>query len=359
MSGSTGAHPAVDGIIRSKPVLHDQGAHKDMVRRRPFVCRVRSIRHFYKPSLYIPPRNGTASMPPFALDGTVANAVRKRPLLRKMCRAALLSPNYCAAPIRSFWNGASDRVTYRLRYNIAYTRDYYVAHADMPECQSWHRNIIRPADMGAAICYALGAASWEEVCRIQGCDDSVSLPPRGETTAAEQSRIIGGAGLGRNPGLVYDMGCGRGEVAATLVYMGISAVAVDPSHAAGALVDETARRFYGLPAASVPFERGTALGALCRSSQTPDTVIFCESVEHMPLSELFATFEWIRDHADGARGGGGVLAVVTNWPNYHPIRAPPGDWNHVHDVDDELYDRLASLSRKTVARHGSHLVLQF
>lgn len=296
---------------------------------------------------------------PFALDGAVADAVRGRPLLRKMCRAALLSPGYCASPIRSLWNGASARVTYRLRYNVAYTRDYYVAHADMPECQSWHRNIIRPADMGASICYALGATSWEQVCKIQGCDDSVSLPPRGKTSAAEQAEIISSAGLGRKPGLVYDMGCGRGEVAATLIHMGISAVAVDPAHAAGALVDETAKRFYGLPAASVPFERSTAFGALRRSSQTPDTVIFCESVEHMPLGELFATFEWIRDHTGGARGGGGVLAIVTNWPNYHPIRAPPGDWNHVHDVDDELYDRLASLSRKTVVRHGSHLVLQF
>ena len=307
------------------------------------------------PYIYPPPEDDVNM--PFALDGDVANAVRKRPLLRKMCRAVLLSPGHCASPIRSLWNGACERVTYRFRYNIAYTRDYYVAHADMPECQSWHRNIIRPADMGASICYALGASSWEQVCKIQGCDSSVSLPPRGKTSAAEQAEVIGSAGLGRKPCLVYDMGCGRGEVAATLVHMGISAIAVDPSHAAGALVDETARRLYGLPAASVPFERATSLGALRRSSQIPDTVIFCESVEHMPLSEVFATFEWIRDHAEGVRGG--VLAIVTNWPNYHPIRAPPGDWNHVHDVDDELYDRLASLSQKTVVRRGSHLVLQF
>ena len=261
---------------------------------------------------------------PFALDGAVADAVRGRPLLRKMCRAALLSPGYCASPIRSLWNGASARVTYRLRYNVAYTRDYYVAHADMPECQSWHRNIIRPADMGASICYALGATSWEQVCKIQGCDDSVSLPPRGKTSAAEQAEIISSAGLGRKPGLVYDMGCGRGEVAATLIHMGISAVAVDPAHAAGALVDETAKRFYGLPAASVPFERSTAFGALRRSSQTPDTVIFCESVEHMPLGELFATFEWIRDHTGGARGGGGGARHRHELAKLPPDQGPAG-----------------------------------
>lgn len=290
-----------------------------------------------------------------ALDGALANAIKKNPPLRKLCRATLLSPRYTISSARWLWNGASARVTYRLRHRVAYTREYYVGAGDIPECKSWHRNIIRPPDAGAAICYALGATSWERVCQILGCDDSIALP-RVKTSAAEQARIIANAGLGRTPSLVYDMGCGRGEVAATLVYMGISAVAVDPSHAAGALVDETASRFYGLPCTSVPFERATCLGALRKSAQTPDTVIFCESVEHIPTKELFGAFEWIRD-----RGGDreGARVIIVNWPTFHPIKAAPGDWNHVHDVDDELYDRLASLARKTVVRHGSHLVLQF
>ena len=292
----------------------------------------------------------------FALDGAVADAVRRRPLLRRLCRAALLALPYCGSLLLSLWSGASARMLYWRRYSAAYTRDYYVRRTDVPECRSWHMGIIRPGDMGASICYALGATSWEQVCRTLGCDDSVGLPG-GKTSAREQARIMGEAGLGRRPGLAYDMGCGRGEVASTLVHMGISAVAVDPSHAAGALVAETASRFYGLPSSSVQFERSTSLEALRRSARTPDTVIFCESVEHIPLRELFGTFEWIRDHAGGVRGG--IRAIVTNWPRFHPIRAPRGDWDHVHDVDDELYDRLASLSHRTVVRRGSHLVLQF
>ena len=288
----------------------------------------------------------------FALDGAVANTIRRIPPLRKPCRAARLLCRCTEQSTHQLWDCIDARVTYRLRHRIAYTREYYVAMTDNPECQSWHRNIIRPPDMGAAICYSLGATSWEQVCQIMGCDDSITLP-RGKTSAAEQAGIMANAGLGRIPSLVYDMGCGRGELAATLVYMGISAVAVDPSHAAGALVDETASRFYGLPSMSVPFERATCLEALLKSVQTPDTIIFCESVEHIPMKELVAAFDWIRDCARGAR------VIVTNWPTYHPIRAPPGDWNHVHDVDDELYDRLASRARKTVTRHGSHLVLQF
>ena len=287
----------------------------------------------------------------FALDGAAANRIRRVPPLRKFCRAARLSPGYAKQGAQKLWGRIDARVTYRLRHRIAYTREYYVGMTGIPECQSWHRNIIRPPDMGAAICYALGATSWEEVCQILGCDDSIALP-RGKTSAAGQAKTMADAGLGRMPNLVYDMGCGRGEVAATLVYMGISAVAVDPSHAAGALVGETASRFYGLPGASVPFERATCLEALRKSVQAPDTIIFCESIEHMPMKELTASFDWIRDCGD-------VRVIVTNWPTYHPIRAPPGDWNHVHDVDDELYDRLASRARKTVVRHGSHLVLQF
>lgn len=288
---------------------------------------------------------------PLALDGVAANAVRGIPPLRKLCRATLLSPRYFVSGARRLWNGADARVTYRLRHRVAYTRDYYVGRTDAPECESWHRGIVRPPDAGAAICYALGATSWGQVCRILGCDDSIALP-RGKTSAKEQAGIMANAGLVRKPGLVYDMGCGRGEVAATLVYMGYDAVAVDPSHAAGTLVDETAGRFYGLPGMSVPFERATCLEALRRSSRTPDTVVFCESVEHVPMEELLAAFDWIRNR-------GGVRVIVTNWPAYHPIRAPPGDWDHVHDVDDELYDRLASRAQKTIVRHGSHLVLQF
>ena len=293
----------------------------------------------------------------FALDGEAANRIRRIPPLRILCRAARLSPRYSKQGADYLWSCVDARVTYRLRHRIAYTKEYYVGMTGNPEVQSWHRNIIRPPDMGAAICYALGATSWEQVCQIMGCDDSIALP-RGKTSATEQARVIASAGLGRMPNLVYDIGCGRGEVAATLVYMGISAVAVDPSHAAGALVDETASRFYGLPSMSVPFERATCLQALRKSVQTPDTIIFCESVEHIPMKELVAAFDWIRDCAGSARKEG-VRVIVTNWPTYHPIRAPPGDWNHVHDVDDELYDRIASRARKTVTRRGSHLVLQF
>lgn len=65
------------------------------------------------------------------------------------------------------------------------------------------------------------------------------------------------------------------------------------------------------------------------------------------------------DEAECRLRGRRIRAVVTNWPDFHPIRAEPGDWDHVHDVDDELYDRLASTAKRTVVRHGSHLVLDY
>ena len=150
----------------------------------------------------------------------------------------------------------------------------------------------------ATLCYALGATSGEEVCRIQGCDYGSSLPCR-ETTAAKQVRIIANAGLGRMPNLVYDMGCGCGGVAAALIYMGNDAVAVEPLHATVALVDETTSHFYRLPSMSMPFERVTRLKALYMSIQMPDTIIFCESVEHVPVKKLPTTFDSIQDRARG------------------------------------------------------------
>lgn len=249
----------------------------------------------------------------------------------------------------------SARILYIRRFSAGYTKNYYTANLHMPECRSWHEGIIRPADMGAALCYAFGAESWEQVSRALCCDDSTDLPSG--VSAREQATAIAKAGLGRSPKLVLDIGCGRGEIAATLAHMGVRAVAVDPSAAAEALVAETAQKFYGLPPDAVPFVKSTGLKALRAHGKASDTVIFCESIEHIPLGELYATIEWISDHAPDVPGG--IRVVITNWPSYHPIRSVLGDWNHVHDVDDDLYDRICSYANRTVVRRGSHLVLHF
>ena len=245
----------------------------------------------------------------------------------------------------------------RARFRSGYDRDYYTAR-DIPECRSHAMGIIRPGDMGAAVLYALGIDSYEEVRRILSVPDDPRALPAG-TDARSQAALIK-SHIRRRPALAVDMGCGRGEVAATLAHLGINALAVDPSAHAEPLVEETARRFYGLDRGAVPFEKKgcyQALKGLRRSGTIPDAVIFCESIEHMPEGEVWRSFELMSRMAPSAPRGA-VRVVVTNWIDLHPIRRIGRDWDHLHDVDDAFYDRLESYAARTVFRRGSHLVLE-
>lgn len=246
-------------------------------------------------------------------------------------------------------------IAYRRRFDAGYTSGYY--QRDIPECQSWEMGIIRPQDMGAAICYALGATSWDEVCRtLDIAADSAGTRTLPSTRAVDQAEVLRTSAT-RTPRLVFDIGSGRGEVAATFAYLGIDAVAVDPAPAAGDLVSQAPSKLYGLKSNAVKFTCATAFEALSKSSRVPDTLVFCESIEHIPVDEVDKIVEWAVSHA--GRHSTGIRVIITNWPDFHPIIAVPGDWDHVHDVDDSFYDHLASAAKETVVRHGSHLVLDF
>lgn len=297
----------------------------------------------------------SSSLKGHGLKHRVYAAARRRRSTLVAGRAAVRVARRVPKAARAMRESLLARIRYRRRFNTGYTRSYYTDRRDIPECRSWHERIIRPADMGAALCYALGATSWEQVRETLRCDDRMELPSG--VSARGQAAAIAEAGFGRSPKLVFDIGCGRGEIASTLAYLGVRVVAVDPSASAGALVGETAQKFYRLAQGAVSFRKSTGLKALRAHSEMPDTIVFCESVEHIPLHELYATFEWIACHAEAVSGG--ILVVITNWPRLHPIRAVPGDWDHVHDVDDDLYDRLCSYANRTVMRYGSHLVLHF
>ena len=253
---------------------------------------------------------------------------------------------------------------YATRFRSGYTPGYYTAR-DIPECRSYGMGIIRPGDMGAAVLYALGIDSYDDVRRILSIPRSDPRHLPRSTDARSQAALIR-RHMRRRPRLAVDMGCGRGEVAATLAHLGTGVLAVDPSACAGDLVRETARRFYG-PHCAVPFlNKGchSALRSLRRARgggrgrglPMPDTVIFCESAEHMPAKEVWRSFDLMAGMAAG--GGSGIRVVVTNWIDLHPIRRSGRDWDHLHDVDDAFYDRLESYADRTVFRRGSHLVLE-
>lgn len=287
----------------------------------------------------------------------------RHPLRRRLsnpttrwCMSQWRTVSHSAADAASWpYRRCMQSIAYRRRFDTKYTLDYY--KQDNPECRSWKMGIIRPHDMGAAICYALGATSWDDVCRtLDIADDGTDTRTLPDTRAIDQAKALR-ASATRTPRLVFDIGCGRGEVAATFAYLGIEVVAIDPSASVGHLVSLTPSKLYGMKSDAVKFTRATAFESLSSSPVVPDTIVFCESIEHIPVKEVDKTIEWVALHADARAAG--IRVIITNWPYFHPIRAVPGDWDHVHDVDNEFYDHLASAAKSTIVRHGSHLVLDF
>ena len=82
-------------------------------------------------------------------------------------------------------------------------------------------------------------------------------------------------------------------------------------------------------------------------------IFFCESIEHIDGAEFERN--WPRIVAILRRTSGRL--IIANWENYHPL--VPNGWDHIHLIDDALYDRLSSAADKVVYRKGSHLVLDF
>ena len=244
---------------------------------------------------------------------------------------------------------------YPFRYKYGYNRGYYLI-GDIPERKSYKMRIIRPGDMGAALAYAFGVKTYSDVVRIFEIDTSIQHYLPKNTSCREQADQLVECQT-RKPNLVLDVGCGRGEVSATLTHMGIMCIPIDPARGAASLIEETFREYYDLPPPHEFINKPVldALRELRKTGLTPDTIIFCESIEHIPHKEFFTAFEIIKNMLTVTSG----LMIITNWIHFHPICHSNADWNHTTTIDETVYDSLAAQAKSIVFRQGSHLVLQF
>ena len=150
----------------------------------------------------------------------------------------------------------------------------------------------------------------------------------------------------RLPHMVLDVGAGRGELSAMFALCGIPVTGVEPSVAGAKLYRETLRLWAKAEARLV--------SRLEECRDHPDTVIFCESLEHIPEEEFEQMWPRIVDWLVPHQG----RLIIANWIENHPIKPDGSGWDHVRRVDDALYDRLAD-GWTTVWRRGSHLVVDF
>lgn len=131
----------------------------------------------------------------------------------------------------------------------------------------------------------------------------------------------------RDPGRIVSIGCGHGRLERWLEDRGHQVIGVDPSPGATDLY---------LGAELVETYDGTG-----------DTVLFVESIEHIPRDEIISMFQRIPL---------GALVVIVNWLDVWPIKVDRTGWDHITRIDDEFFDELAEFGGVQV-RKGSHLVL--
>lgn len=176
----------------------------------------------------------------------------------------------------------------------------------VPESDFFERGILRP-DQHAAILYAFG------------------FNPHIKN-------------LSRTPSRVLSVGCGQGMLESQLVRMGVTVYGLDIKD-----YREKSEPFYFIEGTLNDVDWGNSF----------DTIIFCESLEHIPIEQFEKNWSKMVDVLRKTSG----LLIVTNWEDYHPLQ--PNGFDHVTLIDNAFYERMARNAKEVLIRKGSHLVLKF
>lgn len=132
----------------------------------------------------------------------------------------------------------------------------------------------------------------------------------------------------RDPGFILSIGSGAGVLEGVLSHLGHEVVATDP--------------FSGYAACSHNFPEAV------RAWPDSNTILLCESLEHIPADQIEDAITFIGENMHGAR------LIIVNMLSKWPIGV--NGWDHITPVDDELFDRIAKIG--TVwKRDRAHLVV--
>lgn len=153
----------------------------------------------------------------------------------------------------------------------------------------------------------------------------------------------------RNPKKILEIGGGRGEIANSLKFLGVDCISIDPGLEATKQYSITGKHFFGNNFRSVePVCQSLGQAVKNLNLTDFDTIIFCESIEHVQESEFYNFWNLVLTKFQG-------IFIVTNDLYYHPI--PIQEPEHIFEISDSLYDKLVSQSKNCWYRNHSHLVL--
>ena len=129
------------------------------------------------------------------------------------------------------WRWLKPRLIFPLKYILRYRFPYDEKHFTVkvgsghPETESYPRKAIRPQDMGSAPLYGVGITDYahvKEILKMRHPTEPSTKDRFGQAEAVKQA-------MTRRPGLVFDVGSGRGEMSAPFTHIGIKSVPIDPA----------------------------------------------------------------------------------------------------------------------------------
>lgn len=213
-----------------------------------------------------------------------------------------------------------------------YDYAYFIKNKSSREHRFWEQGEIRYGDQLAAIGYAFGLESYLEVKNVVGFQDGEEPLGYDVKTVLDKLYVSGS----REPGKTLDIGGGRGEISLGLSYLDVDVTMLDPTEDVSKLLKETAKKL------DIEDRFEVLNGPLGNLREFDyETVIFCESIEHIAKPELqhfFSNYEG--------------RVIITNFIDYHPIEIDK-PW-HITRIDNDFYD---SIKGEVIYREGSHLVI--
>ena len=228
-------------------------------------------------------------------------------------------------------------------YRMFDSKQFYLR--DSGKKASYETRHLYMNDEGAAICYAFGIDFLK-----------YSEENRSENFKNEVARIL--SLKKRTPKLVVNVGCGLGMLDATLAYAGVRCIGIDPSPGSKEGYDQTFK--FWLNNSDYIFinqKADVGIDQVIKNYGLPDTIIMCEVIEHIPESE-FNKF-WLKI-VPILRENRGIFIIAGGLAKDHfPTIIDGTGWCHIREINDDLYDHLASCAKETLFRYRSHLVLKF
>jgi hypothetical protein len=228
-----------------------------------------------------------------------------------------------------------------------YTKDYFLwgdSGGNDRDRADYHVKRLRSNQVDA-IGYAYGYTNNEDI-KAQYTDGGDF---RAQIAALKNKQT-------RHPKLAVDVGTGRGELATALYYGGTPTFGVDPTPGSRECFYETTKWVEENKRPDF-INKGIALGLfdIYNMLLRPDTIILCETIEHIPIIQFEMALPIIIRSLSENQG----LLIITGFIEDHPIRMDGTGWDHITYVDDAYYDWIENKAKRTVFRKGTHLVLEF